>query len=345
MIILPNILYINNLDPISGGPDIINANFADLSGYASTTSAGLMQIANLGDTLIPIPDSQKAVTPEVLNQRLSATFDILPAVADFYNLGNASMRYKNLFLSNSIAINGGILTVSGDTLYLNGTDLTPPVTGVGVHDLEDSSVHTNVSGTPTEGSVFIYSQAASGWIFGFPGKINPNGNPEEGDTLIYDSFSDTYLPGTIPSAQIPDPEFLNDIGDVEVSNVNIGDGIVYNGFAWVSDKVNRIIPQLEHRNFIFNTELLSGTFTSSGSISYDINTLDFYDPVLVPENVSYITASFTLSAESGGTAIVKNGQIINNGTTIENISVPLVSVAGTSKQEFVNIPIQRENPN
>ena len=69
-ITLPNIGYLDELEPISGGPEIINANFAELSSHATAVSAGLVALASIGDLLSLPADIQKVVTASVMNQRL-----------------------------------------------------------------------------------------------------------------------------------------------------------------------------------------------------------------------------------------------------------------------------------
>tara|TARA_R110002020_G_scaffold148509_5_gene324368 strand:- start:1178 stop:2347 length:1170 start_codon:yes stop_codon:yes gene_type:complete len=198
-IILPNLSFINEFDPISGGPPILNANFADLSGYATGVRAGLIQLTEFGDVLLPVPSQQLAVAPAHLNEKLANTSDITPSVGGLYNLGSAGMLYKALYLSEKLNLGNSDLTISGGVIYVDGQSvaLSADFDPVDLHTLEDNTVHSNILGSPTSnGQTFIYNNG--NWQFGFPGNINPNNTPSNGDYLAWNAASGMYVDDNNP---------------------------------------------------------------------------------------------------------------------------------------------------
>jgi hypothetical protein len=182
-IILPNIQTIDELDPISGGPDAINANFAELSSYADTVSAGLTTLATIGDVLTDPASIQTVVTPSVLNQRLSSTFDVLPAISNVYSLGNIVFPYKNVH-TGFLYLSGAQVTISGSTFLIDGVPIDTG--GVGPHNLDDSDIHTNISGNPDNGMSFVYNSVDSAWNYAyFPILGSEAPSPVFGQTLTF----------------------------------------------------------------------------------------------------------------------------------------------------------------
>lgn len=271
-IILPNITLIDEFDPISAGPAILNANFVDLSAYSTVLSAGLIQLAEFDDTLQPVPSQQLALSPYVLNERLSATFDLVPAIGGIYNIGSIGLPYNNVF-GTQLILSGATISVSGTTLLLNGIPVQDP-DAVGTHNLDDVSVHTNIDGTPSNHETFRYDSTASTWDYvSFPFFGSEAPAAVIGQTITFSGTGDTagWYPTSDPGGT------LEDLNDTVFTNPVPGESLIYNGNDWENSSVN----------IFATTNVYEATEITSVSGLATANVTDVYTMAQLDEALGY----------------------------------------------------------
>lgn len=81
------------------------------------------------------------------------------------------------------------------------------------HNLEDSSAHLNISGSPTHGDSFVYDSTTSTWTFQAVAgghsrghsihdaldHTDWTGSPEDGQVITYDGTNEIWYPSTLQS--------------------------------------------------------------------------------------------------------------------------------------------------
>lgn len=116
-------------DLVSNGPTIINGNFTTLNTNSTETSAGNIQIATTAEATTGTADDI-AMTPAKVSTRLLNTEHVTPKTTDIYDLGSASLRYDDLFLSDIIDFNSQTFKIDGSgNIIINGSQFNGNTTG------------------------------------------------------------------------------------------------------------------------------------------------------------------------------------------------------------------------
>ena len=308
----------------------------------------------------------------VINLDGTVSGDIVPDANEAYDLGSASNRFRDLYLSGStIDLGGTTLSVVGGQLQIGGTDIKDVVTAAGVDYSEiqnTPTIPTNLNDladvnttSPANGDFLMYANGE--WVNAVllnnivagsnvsllnndAGYITAADIPTDFQGSVFADDSTLLVDGV--NGSIP----YSVISDVQVTESDL-----------LVDWAGIVGTQIQTNGLPINT-FTNGDLEVRGTLSFDTGTADFADTSIqnfAPGNVYaksgqflYVTSihasgtatnvSFTYDTNVkqtfyGRTEFGFNGQtpvVDFDGTTIENWTDPnVVNTANNSAQKIV----------
>jgi hypothetical protein len=242
-----------------------------------------------------------------------ATFsgDLMPSANITYDIGNTSMRWRDLYLSGStINLGGATIQTDNDTgaiaIIPKPTEATPNPIAVVVSPTGGVTTVTTTAGVPAANAVA--EAASSNTAAPVPIDVTTTA-PSNGQILVWNSSGNTFAPNSVVPTLAVGNSTVNTIV-ANTTSLSVGSNVVVNTSSIVvgNSTVKVTIDSTSINGSRMNPRVVSTATTAS--LTPDISAADQY-------NVTALDTALTINAPIG-TPVDGNKlmiRLLDNGTT------------------------------
>jgi hypothetical protein len=265
---------------------------------------------------VTITSSQITVGNSTVNSVIRAngatfTGDLMPSANITYDIGNTSMRWRDLYLSGTtINLGGATIQTDNDTgaiaIIPKPTETTPNPVAVVVSPTGGVTTVTTTAGVPAANAVA--EAASSNTAAPVPIDVTTTA-PSNGQILVWNSSGNTFTPNSVVPTLAVGNTTVNTIV-ANTTSLSVGSNVVVNTSSIVvgNSTVKVTIDSTSINGSRMNPRVVSTATTAS--LTPDISAADQY-------NVTALDTALTINAPIG-TPVDGNKlmiRLLDNGTT------------------------------